>query len=734
FLECAWETLDDGGYDPLRYPGSIGVYGGSNLSTYLLQILARPELAATLRQLEVGLGNANDSLTTRVSYKLNLRGPSVAVQTFCSTSAVAAHMACESLLRGECDMALAGGVRIDVPHRVGYLHEPGGIASPDGHTRTFDVRARGAVLGNGVALVLLKPLAEAQRDGDHVYAVIRGSAVNNDGAGKVGYTAPSVGALAEVVGEALEKAEVDPSTISYVEAHGTATELGDPIELAALTRAFRAHTSEQQFCAIGSVKSNLGHLDRAAGTTGLIKTALALERGVLPPSLHFEEPNPKLELAASPFYVQTACEPWESHGTPRRAAVNALGIGGTNAHFILEEPPAPAAPSASRPWQLLVLSAHTAAALERMTDRLAAYLRSSPADLADVAFTLQQGRRVLSHRRMLLCRDAEEAARWLESRDAEGVRTRFQESEERPVTFLFPDAGQDAVNRTEELYRGEPTFQEAVDRCCRLLEAELGRDLREVILAPREAGRRPAGNGLTRPAVFVVEWALAQLLLEWGLAPQAMLGDGVGEYVAATLAGTLSLADALAVVSRPAPSTEEGSGAESFAEASQELLNDSQRLLVEVGPSLCCRQALLRRLGELWLAGAAVDWQGFCRHQRRRRVPLPAYPFAGERYWIAPQGAVHPRERVIALDELSREPDVGKWFYVPQWRPSPLPAAAAAAEPRGPWWAFVDGPFGERLLGRLEDLGETVCRITAGASFECRGHLCTVDPGRRDHY
>ncbi|MCP4663568.1 MAG: acyltransferase domain-containing protein, partial [bacterium] len=910
FLECAWEALDDGGYDALRYPGSIGVYGGSDLSTYLLQIAAQPELAATLHQLQAGLGNSNDSLTTRVSYKLNLRGPSVAVQTFCSTSAVAAHMACESLLRGECDMALAGGVRINVPHRVGYLHEPGGIASPDGHTRTFDVRAQGAVVGSGVALVLLKPLAEAQRDGDHVYAVIRGSAVNNDGAGKVGYTAPSVGALAEVVGEALEEAAVDPSTISYVEAHGTATELGDPIELAALTRAFRAHTSEQQFCAIGSVKSNLGHLDRAAGATALIKTALALERGVLPPSLHFEKPNPELELAASPFYVQTERRRWESRGTPRRAAVNALGIGGTNACFVLEQPPAPDEPSSSRPCQLLVLSANTAPALETMTDRLAEHLRSSAAELADVAFTLQQGRRILRHRRMLVCGDREEAWRFLESRDAVRVLTHEQEAVERPLAFLFPGLGDHYPNMAEELYRGERIFREAVDRCCRLLEAELGLDLREVILPPREAAepsdrqaqeldlrrllrrggdqedgadRRLNETWLTQPAVFVVEWALAQLLLEWGLVPQAMLGHSLGEYVAATVAGVFSLADALLVVARRArliDGVEAGAmlavplgedearellgenlslaalnsrqlavlagpvaaiealearlgkdgvaaqrvrtshafhshmmdeiagslvelvrgvelrppsipylsnvtgtwiGAEEatdpsywgrhlcapvrFADALGELLSEPDQLFAEVGPGQTLgsfvqqhpaanarvvvgtlrgahvrrsdREYLLGGLGKLWLAGAAIDWQGFYRDERRRRVPLPSYPFAGERYWIGGRTAVHPAARPALA--AGKKPDPADWFYRPGWRQVPLPLPEDGASAEGSWLLFIDDcGVGSSLAAALTesaDPGPQLTLVRRGAGFEKLGdNAWALDPACREDY
>jgi acyl transferase domain-containing protein/acyl carrier protein len=580
FLECAWAALDDAGYDPDRYPGRVGVFGGSNLSTYLIQMAASPDLLGSLHPMLAGLGNSSDSLTTRVSYKLNLRGPSVAVQTFCSTSAVASHLACRSLQQGECDMALAGGVRVAVPHRVGYLYESGGIDSPDGHTRTFDASGRGALLGNGVAILVLKPLDAALADRDHIYSVIKGSAINNDGAGKVGYTAPSVGALSDVVSEAFEKARVSPATISYVEAHGTATEIGDPIEVAALTRAFRAFTDQEQYCAIGSVKSNLGHLDRAAGATALIKASLSLERGQLPPSLHFEEPNPKLDLEHSPFFVQTERTPWERNGGPRRASVNALGIGGTNVHFVLEEPPntETVAAAPSRSSQLLLLSARTASALETMTDRLAAVLRGAPDGpaLPDVAATLQQGRRLLSHRRMLVSDGAADAVSCLESRTADRLITHVQESTRRPVVFLFPGLGDHYVDMTQGLYRHERRFREVVDRSAERLEPILGIDVRDVIFSgqasdvgggpPKVDLRRLMGRGgeenaasrrlnqtrLTQPAVFVVEYALTQLLLEWGLAPQAMLGYSLGEYVAATVAGVFSFEDALELVARRA--------------------------------------------------------------------------------------------------------------------------------------------------------------------------------------
>ena len=411
FLQSAWHALESAGYVPDRFPGQIGVFAGAGLSHYFLSVLlSNPEIVATVGAFQTGIANDKDYLPTRVSYKLNLRGPSVAVQTACSTSLVAVHLACQSLLNGECDMALAGGVSIAVPQGTGYLYQEGGISSSDGHCRAFDAQASGVIGGSGLGMVVLRRLADARADGDHILAVIKGSAINNDGSGKVGYTAPSIDGQARVIAEAQAIAGVDPETITYVEAHGTATNLGDPIEIAALTRVFRAATQKRGFCAIGSVKTNLGHLDSAAGVTGLIKTVLALKHREIPASLHFEKPNPQIDFSASPFYVNTELRKWETNGVPRRAGVSSFGIGGTNAHLVLEEAP-PAEPlEKGEGWQLLALSARSDRTLTIMAGQLAAYLRQRPeTDLADVAYTLQEGRKAFAHRMIIVCRDIEEA-------------------------------------------------------------------------------------------------------------------------------------------------------------------------------------------------------------------------------------------------------------------------------------------------------------------------------------
>ncbi|HSF43554.1 MAG TPA: beta-ketoacyl synthase N-terminal-like domain-containing protein, partial [Thermoanaerobaculia bacterium] len=569
FLETAWEALENAGHEPGRSGGVIGVFAGSTTSTYLIfNLLADPVLARSGDPLQLLIGNIGDTLATRVSYKLDLKGPSYTVQSACSSSLVAVHNACQSLLSGECDMALAGGVSINVSQSAGYRYQRESIASPDGHCRAFDARSQGTIFGGGAGVVVLKRLEDAVRDGDTVHAVVRGSAVNNDGALKVGYTAPSVSGQAEVIAEALGAAGVEAETISYIEAHGTGTRLGDPIEIQALNRAFGAETDRKGFCALGSVKSNIGHLDIAAGVAGLIKTVLALEHRQIPPSLNFSEPNPEIDWASSPVRVNTALVPWETDGIPRRAGVSSFGIGGTNAHVILEEAPAAEPSPTARPWQLLVLSARSEAALEAVSARLAAHLEGHPEiedealgydeGLADMAWTLQAGRRTFLHRRAVVCRGREDALRALSGADPARLATGVdaEEPRPRPVAFLFSGQGSQHPGMGRGLYGsaesgGEPVFKREIDRCAELLRPWLGLDLRDVLFPAAEdaeAAPRLARTELAQPALFVFEYALAQQWMEWGVVPAAMLGHSLGEYVAACLAGVFPLADALRLV------------------------------------------------------------------------------------------------------------------------------------------------------------------------------------------
>jgi non-ribosomal peptide synthase protein (TIGR01720 family) len=624
FLECAWEALENAGYKSGIEKCPIGVFAGASLNSYLLKVYSNLN-AISVDEEQLVIGCDKDFLSTRTSYKLNLTGPSYTVQTACSTSLVGVHLACQSLLNGECDIALAGGVSVDAVRKAGYLYKEGGIMSPDGHSRVFDVNAQGYVDGEGVGIVVLKRLEDALSDCDTIHAVIKGSAINNDGSFKVSYTAPRIDTQAKAIRTAQLVAEVEPETITYIETHGTGTALGDPIEIAALTQAFRLGTQNIGFCAIGSVKTNIGHLNAAAGVAGLIKTVLALKHKQIPPSLHFTSPNPEIDFANSPFYVNTQLAKWQSNGTPRRAGVSSFGLGGTNAHVVLEEAPLVETSSPSRPWQLLMLSAKTSSALETATTNLANYFQEHPdLNLADAAYTLQVGRKAFDYRRTLVCRDIQDAVNALQN--PRRVITNAQKTQQRPVAFMFSGLGTHYLNMALELYQTEPTFRACVNQCCELLKPLLGLDLRDVLypqinsenskqkqdtLSSRLDLRKMLGRGeeppdvetlqaasllnqtvLTQPAIFVVEYALAQLWISWGVRPAAMIGYSVGEYVAATLAEVLSLEDALTLVARRAQMIEELPEGTMLAvplsaEEIQPLLNEKISLSAINGSSLC---------------------------------------------------------------------------------------------------------------------------------------------------
>ncbi|MEM9004051.1 MAG: SDR family oxidoreductase [Cyanobacteria bacterium P01_F01_bin.86] len=555
FLECAWEALENGGYTTQNYGGIIGVYAGSNITHYLKYTGQDDLLQPTMSGVEASFGNDLNYLATLVSYHLDLKGPSLMVQTACSTALVAIHIAGQSLLNGECDMALAGTVNLRGPQKTGYFYQEGGILSPDGHCRAFDAKAQGTVPGSGAGIVLLKRLSDALEDGDYVHAVIRGSAINNDGAAKVGYSAPSVDGQAVVIADALAIAEIEPQTVTYIEAHGTGTVLGDPIEVAALTDVFRVSTQQKGFCAIGSVKSNVGHLGVAAGMPGVMKVALALENKLIPPSLHFEQPNPKIDFGNSPFYVNHTLSEWQANGTPRRAGVSSLGIGGTNAHLVLEEAPPRQLSGPARPSQLIVISARTRSALDASTGRLADYLKQHPdLNLADVAYTLSIGRQAFNHRRVLICRQLDEAQQHLKSFDSQHVLTQHQVPRKRPIIFMFSGQGAQYPNMARELYQTELTFREQVDACAAYLHPMLGLDLRHILYPEKEhaetAAQQLTQTAISQPALFVIEYALAKLWMAWGISPTAMIGHSIGEYVAATLAGVFSLEAALTIVAK----------------------------------------------------------------------------------------------------------------------------------------------------------------------------------------
>lgn len=561
FLECAWEAFEDSGYVPNSYPGLVGVYAGCGINTYFINnvhpacgYFPNRTFLESIDDFHLMIGNQNDFLTTRVSYKLNLRGPSINLQTACSTSLVAVHLACQALLLGECDMALAGSVTLRVPQNTGYLHEDSMVFSPDGHTRAFDVNAQGTTFGSGVAAVLLKSLRAAIADGDVIHAVIKGSAVNNDGALKLGFTAPSVDGQAAVIREAMTVAEVDPASIGYVEAHGTGTSLGDPVELSALSQAFGTLPAES--CALGTAKTNLGHLSWSAGMAGLIKTILALKHRQIPPSLNYKAPNPRADMTNSPFRVNTRLSDWPRRGGPRRAGVSAFGLGGTNAHIILEEPPEPCPKSADRErtWHVFTLGAKCDTALGELVRRYQDYLAANPqVDLADLCYTANIGRSTYPHRRAIpatsvqMLRD--ELAMHATALAATQDRTQSAGPTKRPapkkIAFLFTGQGAQYVGMGRQIYETHEEFRRILDHCDMLLRNYWDVSLLNVLYPMDTTDRRLHDVAHTQAAMFAFEYALASLWLSWGIKPAVVMGHSTGEYAAACIAGVFSLEDGL---------------------------------------------------------------------------------------------------------------------------------------------------------------------------------------------
>ena len=623
FLECVWETLEMAGYAAPEGRGTVGVYAGMNISSYLLTRMVLFQMGADTDGLMIG--NDKDSLATNVSFRLDLRGPSLSVQTFCSTSLVAVHLAAESLRRGECDMAIAGGVSIRLPDRVGYLYQDGNQASPDGHVRTFDAKARGSMFGDGASCVALKRLDDAVADRDTVLAVIRGSAINNDGALKFSYLAPSIDGQRRCVAKALANAGVDPSEISYVEAHGTATEVGDPMEVAALTSAFGA-TEEKQYCLLGSIKPNVGHLDRASGGTGLIKVVQSLRHELIPGTRNFESPNPEIDFANSPFRVTAEPTPWPRNpDRPRIAGVSSLGMGGTNAHAIITEAPEPAPrPERPRRWQILPVSARSEQAAAESCTRLSEWLAAAPGlDIGDVAYTLQVGRRLFNHRRIVVADSTGRASTVLAG--GPGMRARHDPAVGRSVGFLIAGVGEQYPGMVAALYADEPEFRQDVDECLSVLGMTEPSQLSDMF-TPAERTDNDAASDLARllgradsttprsttqahlvqPAIFVAEYALARQLMRWGIRPSIMVGYSLGEYVAACLSGVLSLSDALRLVAHRAEliaSQPEG--------AMLAVAADEQQLRVVLGADFTSTLDVAVRTGsQLVLAGPIDDVEG----------------------------------------------------------------------------------------------------------------------------
>lgn len=550
FLECAWEAFEDAGYAPQRFAGAVGVYAGCALNTYLINnvhprrgFFSNRTFMESAYDFQLLIASEADHLTSRVSYKLNLRGPSVNLQAACATSLVSVHLACQGILMGDCEMALAGCSTIRIPQTSGYIAEHGMVFSPDGHTRTFDHNARGTVFGSGAAAVLLKPLRVALADRDSIYAVIKGTAVNNDGSSKLGFTAPSVKGQTSVIKRAMDNAGVAPETISYIEAHGTGTALGDQIEVAALTEAFS--TNKRGFCALGSVKTNIGHIGRSAGMAGLIKTVLALRHRQLPPSLHLKAPNPEIDFANSPFYVNTRLTEWPKTQAPRRAGVSTFGMGGTNAHVVLEEAPdAPTLNRPARPWHVLALSAKSETALKQLVARYVELLDSNrnPPDLGDICHTANVGRHHFSIRLSI----AASSQQMLKDRLlAFSGRSSEAKQPRKSVAFLFSGQCCQYEGMAWQLYETQPAFRRAVQECAEILSSHWNVSLLDILDPHGPYSALVHDAAYTQGALFSVEYALARLWMSWGIKPAFVMGHSVGEYAAATIAGLFSLEDGL---------------------------------------------------------------------------------------------------------------------------------------------------------------------------------------------
>lgn len=592
-LETAWAALENSGYAADTFQGLIGVFAGMGNNTYFTHnVLSDKDAIERVGSFMVMTANEKDYIATRIAHELNLKGPALSIHTACSTSLVAVAAAFESLLNNKCDMALAGGVSITSPVYSGHLYNEGGMFSSDGHTRPFDSKASGTVFSDGCGMVVLKRYSDAVRDGDTIHAVIRGAALNNDGAEKASFTAPSVEGQAMVISMAQAQAGIEPGSITYVEAHGTATPLGDPIEVEALTLAFRGKTDKKQFCALGSVKSNFGHLTPAAGVTGLIKTVLALKHKKIPATLHFTSPNPAIDFSNSPFFVNNQLIDWKTDGIPRRAGVSSFGVGGTNVHVIVEEAPEQAQSGIARSKHLMLLSAKTENALEESVANLKNYLSRHPeTNLADAAFTLQTGRKHFQYRRFIVCSNHR-----FDDISPKNSGGRKLENPSSGVVFMFPGQGSQYAGMGQNLYRDELVFKHAVDQCAGNFKKHLNRDIREILFPSpdrlEEAGQLIKETVYTQTALFTVGYALAQLWMSWGIKPAALIGHSIGEYAAACLAGVMSLEEACFLVSHRGSlmqSMPPGSMLSVRAAASdiEQLLTPKLSIAAINGPQLC---------------------------------------------------------------------------------------------------------------------------------------------------
>jgi acyl transferase domain-containing protein len=794
FHQCVWHALEDAGYEPDAYNSPIGLYGGATNNAEWILYTRYFLKGTTVAGFATGALSDKDHMNTSISYRLNLTGPSLVMETQCSTSLVAVHLACQGLLSGECDMALAGGVSVAFPAATCYLYTEGLIYSADGHCRSFDSKANGTIFGDGVGVVVLKRIEDAAADGDHIYALVKGTAINNDGSRKAGYPAPSVEGQVEVIRAALQVAQTDPESISCIEAHGTGTSLGDPIEIEALKLAF--NTDKKGFCRIGSVKSNIGHLDNASGVTGLIKMVLALKHKLIPPSLHFETPNPKIDFENSPFRVNTQLSPWESDEGPRRAAVSSFGVGGTNAHVVLEEAPVIGHSSMvsgekgkEKEFQLILLSARTETALDNMTENLAKHFEKNPnINLADAAYTLHLGRKAFRHRRMMVCSTVQETIDTLGGAKKPKSQTFDTKEKKLPVILMCPPVDTDAIAAYRMvgaiLYPQEPVFRRETDQCLELLKSVMGDDIKEILYPSTRVNRSNMSYtsyksymsninppGITQLVPFIFEYALVKLLLSRGVQPAIIVGQGPGEIAAACLTGELSLEQALNRSLKPSnPDLQKlAQTGVSFIEKVKPWLDKDKSIFVEAGVgetligiikkhsnkkpgqlfiSLLNIQhrgdeqenplrGLTEQLGRLWLYGAAVDGKTYYSAEKRQRVPLPGYCFDKQRYLTDNLSNGIPVHMQTPSSRLGKKANIDDWFYIPSWERSFFREQAKMPTDER-WLVFMDQcGIGSGLIKQLKSHPQcpSCIRVSQGTTFEkINNSQFVIDPGQAGHY
>jgi acyl transferase domain-containing protein/thioesterase domain-containing protein/acyl carrier protein len=792
-LECTQEALEIAGYRLNKYDGKIGVYIGAGLNMYLLNNLMQQqnEIASNVGLYKAMIYNLNDTVPSLVAYKLNLKGPAISINTACSTSLVSVHYAAQALLTYECDIAVAGGVSLQIPVRTGYMYQEGSIFSPDGHCRTFDSKAAGTVPGSGAGVVVLKRLKEAIEDGDNIYAVIEGSAVNNDGFHKIGFTAPSLQGQTEVILDAQGVAAVHPDSIGYVEAHGTGTSMGDPIEISALTNAFRLNTNQKNYCAIGSVKANIGHLDAAAGVAGLIKTVMALKYRQIPPALHFSEHNPVIDFENSPFYVNTELKQWDATLLPRRAAVSAFGIGGTNAHLLLREASISDSVASPRAHQLITLSAKTNTALEKMCCNLLEYAQQHyEVNLADVAFTLQTGRENYEHKEFIVCQNKDELLGELYKKSTvTGVAEKKQYG---AVLFYFGESTLPGTHLLKYLYKAEAVFKEHFDRCAKHIESVAAINIRDFLLADIPIGKLQGHPGESLPGmlfIFSSLLSLSQLWLCWGVKAKACLvNDEIGLKVAACIAGLCTMESAVAsmLVEKNVPIEQNKASVKSSAPGNvgmpilswkngtiftnRDLFgvhifseNPGKRpvfdfisyedVLLEIMPTGMPQLrnyqgdvlsqgyltgndapvAVYSMLGELWRGGIEMDWAAYYRNEQRIKIPLPTHPQQKIRYWIQPaiKNTVQENNNI---EHAPKKRLIEEWLYRPVWKEEDLPNNSFGIQSKQVL-VFSNGTeFDNKLIAKFEAQGNNILTVLQGTSFKKDAQYFTINHVLPEHY